>query len=129
MLLTIHESSSEPLHGQISRQIRARILAGRLTAGDALPSIRTLARSHRVSTITIRRAYEDLAREGLVHARQGKGFFVAELTGRKKMALARERLIEALEPVIREAQSQGLSQAQMRAVLDTLLEEKGDERE
>ncbi len=126
MLLTVSEHSSEPLHGQISRQIRARILAGRLKPGDALPSIRTLAREHRVSSITVRRAYEDLTHEGLVNARQGKGFFVAELTGRRKETLARERFAEALRPLLRDAQAQGLSEAQIRTVLDAILKGKGD---
>ena len=60
MILSLSEVSSEPLHGQISRQVRARILARELSSGEMLPSIRTLARDYRVAVITVQRAYEDL---------------------------------------------------------------------
>ena len=60
LLLNLTDLSSEPLHGQISRQIRARILAHELTDEAPLPSIRVMARQQRVSVITVKRAYEDL---------------------------------------------------------------------
>ncbi|MCB0317005.1 MAG: GntR family transcriptional regulator, partial [Calditrichaeota bacterium] len=80
MILNLTDISDEPLQSQISRQVRAKILAGELGAGDNLPSIRGLARDQRVSVITVQRAYEYLEREGLIHSRRGKGFFVSELS-------------------------------------------------
>ena len=91
MLLQLTDVSDEPLHHQISRQIRAKILAGVLADGDSLPSIRGLAKESRVSVITVQRAYDDLDREGLIQARRGKGFFVRRLDPDDKTRLASER--------------------------------------
>ena len=76
MLLHLTDLSPEPLHEQISRQIRAQILAGTLEPGTALASIRALAREQKVSVITVQRSYDDLLRAGLLLSRRGKGFFV-----------------------------------------------------
>jgi GntR family transcriptional regulator len=108
MLLHLSDISSEPLHGQISRQIRAKILSGDIVEGHPLPSIRAMAREQHVSVITVQRAYEDLDREGLIHSRRGKGFYVSAITENKKSRLAVERLRENLEPVVRIALSEGV---------------------
>ena len=72
-------------------------MAGGLAAGADLPSIRALAREQHVSVITVQRAYERLEREGLIHSRRGKGFFVSALSGEAKKTMARQRLLEALD--------------------------------
>ena len=64
MILNLSELSDEPLHAQISRQIRAKILSEDLSGDEPIPSIRGLAREQRVSVITVQRAYEDLECEG-----------------------------------------------------------------
>ena len=78
MLLNLTDLSAEPLQSQIVRQVRAKILTGELTTGSDLPSIRRQAREQRISVITVQRAYETLERQGLIHSRRGKGFFVSE---------------------------------------------------
>ena len=108
MLLNLTDLSSEPLQQQIIRQVRAKILTGELPAGSDLPSIRALAREQHVSVITVQRAYEELVREELIHSRRGKGFFVAELPQNRKKDMARQRILENLEPLIREALAEGL---------------------
>ena len=60
MELYISNSGQEPIYAQITRQIKAKILNGELQQGDALPSIRLLAKELRISVITTKRAYEDL---------------------------------------------------------------------
>lgn len=125
MLLSLSDKSTEPLHGQISRQIRAKILAGHLSDGTPLPSIRAMAREQRVSVITIQRAYEDLEREGVIHARRGKGFYVSALSTEQKETLARERMVEAVSPLIADALAQGLSAKKIRQTVDSIIEEKG----
>ncbi len=109
MLLNLTDLSSEPLQQQIIRQVRAMILSGELPAGSDLPSIRGLARENRVSVITVQRAYEELAREDVIHSRRGKGFFVSEIPDRKKQDIARQRLRERLTPAIEQASADGLS--------------------
>ena len=79
MILNLSELSDEPLHAQISRQIRAKILSSDVAGNDQLPSIRGMARQQRVSVITVQRAYDDLEREGLVFSRRGMGFWVSEM--------------------------------------------------
>lgn len=66
---------------QITEQIRHRIAVGDWPPGHELPSIRTLAAETQVSVITIKRAYFDLEREGLIVTRQGRGSFVADSAG------------------------------------------------
>ena len=128
LLLHLSELSAEPLHAQISRQIRAQILAERIAGDDALPSIRALAREHRVSVITVQRAYEDLEREGLLRSRPGKGFFVLEIPGGAKREMAVRRLEEALGRVVAAAEAEGLAGTQIRAVFEQVLRAKRSTR-
>jgi GntR family transcriptional regulator len=124
MLLNLSDVSDEPLQSQISRQIRAMILAGDVPAGEVLPSIRALARQQRVSVITVQRGYENLERDGLIHSRRGKGFFVSEIRDDRKRAMARQRLIEDLGPLLRAASSEGMSTGEIARTFKTLLRKK-----
>ena len=121
MILNLSDLSDEPLHAQISRQIRAKILSEDLAGGADLPSIRGLAKQQRVSVITVQRAYDDLEREGLVHSRRGKGFWVSTIPEGRKHAMAEERFANALERLVLHATAEGLSQAEIRRILDDLL--------
>ncbi len=122
MLLDLTDLSTESLQSQIINQVRARILSGELTVAEGLPSIRSLARSHRVSVITVQRAYEELMRQGLIHSRRGKGFFVSELStdGRKEMALG--RLVDRLRELFDAANNEGLDAHDIRRAVDGLLD-------
>jgi len=124
MLLNLTEHSDEPLQGQIARQIRAKILAGDLPEGDALPSIRALASQQRVSVITVQRAYERLERDGLIQSRQRRGFFVASLSDASKRKRAEQHLQEQIEPLIRNALAEGLTPQDIAKVIDPLLASK-----
>jgi GntR family transcriptional regulator len=121
MLLNLTDLSSESLQSQIIRQIRAAILAGELAAGTSLPSIRALATEQRVSVITVQRAYEELEREGLIHSRRGKGFFVSELPDDEKKSMAKQRLLENIEPFINTALSEGLRPKDVKEIFDLAL--------
>ena len=66
MNIILSNTDSAPIYEQITRQLRAKIVSGELTAGQALPSMRLLARELRISVITTKRAYEELEREGLI---------------------------------------------------------------
>jgi GntR family transcriptional regulator len=123
MLLHLTDLSDEPLQGQIVRQIRAKILVGDLPAGSDLPSIRKLASDQHVSVITVDRAYATLEREGLIHSRRGKGFFVTELSKDGRRSMARERLREILEPRIRTALAEGLSEEDINMIIRKILKE------
>ena len=81
MKLIISNSSGQPIYEQIVSQIKALIIAGELKEGDALPSMRLLAKELRISVITTKRAYEELEREGFLVSMTGKGSFVAVAGG------------------------------------------------
>ena len=127
MILNLSDLSDEPLHAQVSRQIRAKILTGDLDGGEALPSIRGLARDQRVSVITVQRAYDDLEREGLVRSRRGKGFWVTPIAEGRKNTMAEKRFSDALEKLVAHSAAEGLRGADMRRILDGLLK-KGLDR-
>ena len=78
MELFLSASDPRPMYQQIVDQITAKVMAGDWAAGQSLPSIRELAAASSVSVITVRRAYEDLERAGVIATRQGKGSVVAE---------------------------------------------------
>ncbi|HTV80179.1 MAG TPA: GntR family transcriptional regulator [Steroidobacteraceae bacterium] len=76
--ITISQADRRPMYLQIIEQIRHRIAVGDWKAGDELPSIRALAVATQVSVITVKRAYLELERDGVIVTRQGKASFVAE---------------------------------------------------
>ena len=75
--ILISNSSGKPIYEQICQQIKTQIMDGTLTAGEALPSMRALAKELHLSVITVQRAYEDLTRDGFIETVSGKGSFVA----------------------------------------------------
>ena len=81
MNIILSNTDSAPIYEQITRQLRAKIVSGELAAGQALPSMRLLARELRISVITTKRAYEELEREGLIVTQTGRGSFVAQVSG------------------------------------------------
>jgi GntR family transcriptional regulator len=125
MLLNLTDLAAESLQSQIIRQIRAAILAGALAAGESLPSIRALASEQRVSVITVQRAYEELEREGLIHSRRGKGFFISELADDEKKSMAKQRLLDNVEPLIGAALSEGLKPKDVKEIVDVVLKKNG----
>lgn len=76
MNIKVLTKSGLPIYEQIERQIKDTIVSGELKENDALPSIRALAADLKISVITIKRAYEDLEKEGMIYSVHGKGFFV-----------------------------------------------------
>ena len=78
MELIIRNVNSQPIYDQIYTQIKAQIVSGALGPGEALPSIRALAKDLKISVITTKRAYDELEADGLLYTVAGKGCFVAE---------------------------------------------------
>ena len=76
--LLISQADRRPMYVQIVEQIRRRIAVGDWPPGHELPSIRALAATTQVSVITVKRAYSDLERDGVIATRPGKGSFVAD---------------------------------------------------
>ena len=124
MQIFIDNRSGAPIYDQIFSQIRDQIVSGALTADEALPSIRNLAKDLRISVITTKRAYEELEREGFLYTVPGKGCFVAA----RNTDLLREenlRRMEAhLEEAARLAALCGLTDSELMETLRILTEEQ-----
>ena len=98
MQLYIDNRSGAPIYDQIYSQIKDAIVSGQVAAGEALPSIRALAKDLRISVITTKRAYDELEREGFIDTLPGKGCFVAE----RSAELLREENLRKIEGYMQE---------------------------
>jgi GntR family transcriptional regulator len=126
MDIILCNESDEPIYQQITEQIKAQIMDGTLTAGDALPSMRTLAAQLRISVITTKRAYEELERSGYIENYTGKGCFVKK----QNTDFLREETIrqteEMLAQVCKKAKLCGLSADDLKEMLDIMYSEEDD---
>ena len=110
-------SDPRPMYQQIVDQITTRVIAGDWAAGQALPSIRELAASSRVSVITVRRAYEELERAGVIATRHGKGSVVTERSDLAS-ALMQVELQRQLAALLDIANRLGLSRSELHRLID-----------
>ncbi len=78
MKIIISTMVNVPIYEQIVNQIRDAVISGELKSGEAIPSIRVLAKDLAVSVITTKRAFEELEKEGVIESVPGRGFFVCE---------------------------------------------------
>ena len=124
MEIIIRNASSQPIYAQIAGQIKAQILSGALQPGEALPSIRALAKDLKISVITTKRAYDELEAAGFLDTVAGKGCFVAE----KNLELLRERQLAEMEQRLSEAvtlaKRNGVDFAELRETLRLIWEEE-----
>jgi len=113
--IIISNTSSVPIYEQITAQIKKNIINGNLKEGEALPSMRTLAKELKISVITTKRAYEELENAGFIVTVMGKGSFVAK----KNLELIKEEQLKQIEQYIKCA----VEQAQLNAIsLEELIE-------
>lgn len=124
MKIIISNSSDETIYNQISEQIKCSILKEELKDGEMIPSIRSLAKDLRVSVITIKRAYEELEKEGFIETVRGKGSFVAgknkELIRDNKLKLIEEKLND----VVKESKILGITYTEVEEMLKILFREE-----
>ena len=124
MDIIISNSSGKPIYEQITSQIKQKIMQGELKEGDALPSMRLLAKDLHISVITTKRAYEDLERDGFITTVVGKGSFVAsadsEFLREEQLRTAEEHLTQA----VRAARLGGIDIEELVEVLRMLYEEE-----
>jgi len=99
MNIIISNSGGRPIYEQIISQIKNMIVAGELKEGDALPSMRLLAKELHISVITTKRAYEELEREGFIVSITGKGSFVAA----KNIEFIKEEQLRNIEDHLQKA--------------------------
>lgn len=124
MEIILSNSSRKPIYEQITSQIKEMIMNGTLKPGDALPSMRSLAKSLHISVITSQHAYEDLAREGFIETVAGKGTFVSH---QNKDFIKEEqlRLIEEkIEDIVEQAKMNNIELSQLINIITMFY--KGD---
>ena len=123
MDIIISNSSNDPIYMQIVNQIKAMIMSGELSPGEALPSMRNLAMQMRVSLITTKRAYEELERDGFIETYTGKGSFVKaqneELLKEENLRQAEEHLQKAVQ----KAKISGIAFEELTDILKMLYDE------
>ncbi|WP_454226348.1 GntR family transcriptional regulator [Propioniciclava flava] len=118
-----------PLYEQIKDQIRAAVFAGVLAAGETLPSLRELARDLQVSLITVTRAYNDLAAEGVIGTRQGKGTVVLPVDPARLRMHVEARVRGGLEEAVAAARLGGIGLDALRDELANVWDGVENEQE
>lgn len=123
MHIHLSNASDKPIYEQITIQLKEAILANKLQAGDALPSIRALAKDLKISVMTTKRAYADLERDGFIETVAGKGSFVTE----RNQDFLREELLrqveEHMQKAVKTAKTAGLTNEELEELLTMILEE------
>lgn len=109
MKIIISGQSNLAIYEQIVRQIKDAIIKRELTEGEAMPSIRALARDLQVSVITTKRAYEELEKENLIHSVAGKGFYVCKQDRKILKEKQTMELEQRYMELITESRADGLS--------------------
>lgn len=94
--LATNTGSDTPIYRQLTDQVRLAVATGKVGVGDQLPSVRALAETLVLNPNTVARAYTDLARDGLIEARAGRGVFIT----RKRKVFTREEGWRRLEPLL-----------------------------
>lgn len=124
MEIIISNSSGVPIYEQIEEQIKSQIMIGELQEGEALPSMRVLAKELKISIITTKRAYEDLERDGFIESVTGKGSFVKGIN----REMVRENVLftiqELLENAVDKAILGQISKEELQEIIELLYDEK-----
>ncbi|MDC1541914.1 GntR family transcriptional regulator [Candidatus Pseudothioglobus singularis] len=123
MQIIISNNSKEPIYKQIYDQVKKQILTGELQAGEALPSMRRLARDLDISVITTKRAYEELEKSGFIYSVVGKGSFVSEQNNEMIMERKRKVIEEQLMAAIQNSKEIGMELGELKEILSMLYEE------
>lgn len=122
MEIYISNTGGLPIYAQITGQIKEKILNRELTSGQALPSIRLLAKELRISVITTKRAYEELEAEGFVYTVPGKGVFVNAPNPELHREETLRRVEELLQQALDTARAGGIPASEVQATLALLTE-------
>lgn len=122
MKIIIANASESPIYEQIYEAIKTAVLTGELKEGEALPSIRFLAKELQISVITTKRAYDELERDGFIDSVQGKGSFVAYQNPERLRESCLHIIDEKLSEAINEAKRLGLTYQEFIQMVQILFE-------
>ena len=123
MNILISNTTDMPIYEQISSQIKGLIASGELSPGDALPSIRVLAKDLHISVITTKRAYDELEKDGFIYTVSSKGCYVSDTNS----GLIRESRLREIEGLIEKTAALAgmikLSKKELIEMIDLIYEE------
>ena len=123
MKLIVNHSSMQPIYEQIVDQVKDKIMHGELSAGEALPSVRTLAKELKVSALTVKKAYDALEEEGFVNTVHGKGSYVA-FANQSLLLEEKKKEVEAdLERAIQKGRRCGMTDEEISDLVRLLMED------
>lgn len=123
MELVISNSSDRPIYEQIYQQIKTSILTGKVEAGEALPSIRALAKDLHISVITTKRAYDLLEADGLIETMLGKGTYVSMQNKELMKEETLRRVEDQLTEIVALLKFNGVTQDELFSFIQLLYEE------
>ena len=124
MEIFIRNRISTPIYEQISSQIKALIIGGQLQAGEALPSIRSLAKSLHISVLTVQKAYDVLQADGFIETTAGKGCFVSAQNPDFYLEEQQKKIEQLFAQAIEIAKTSGIRLDKLQALLALLYEEE-----
>lgn len=123
MELFINNHASKPIYEQISDQIKALIMSGELQSGEAIPSIRSMAKSLHISVLTVQKAYDKLQVDGFIETTEGKGCFVSVQNQDFYLEEQQKKIEEYFNDAIEIARSSGIKLDKLIGLLSLLYEE------
>ncbi len=118
--IILSQASERPMYLQIVERIKQRVSVGDWLPGQEIPSIRALAAELRISVITVKRAYYELEREGVIVTNQGKGSFVADRISKVKSEVRREELLRHLQAAFEISLLLGWNQQELHGALESI---------
>lgn len=126
MHIILNNSSMVPIYEQIAGQIKSGVISGDLKAGEPLPSVRSMAADHKISALTVKKAYDRLESDGFIITVHGKGSYVAEtdrgLAAEARKQAAEAKLAEALDIV----RASGMTKEELYELIEILAEDWND---
>lgn len=125
MEIIVSNKASRPLYEQIATQIKAAIMNGELKAGEAIPSVRALAKSLHISILTVQKAYSTLQEDGFIETTAGKGCYVSVQNQDFYLEEQQKKIEEKFAEAIEIARTSGISFDKLVDLLTILYEEEG----
>ena len=127
MEIVVSNKASQPLYEQIASQIRAAIISGELQAGEAIPSVRSLAKSLQISILTVQKAYATLQEDGFIETTAGKGCYVSAQNQDFYLEEQQKRIEEKFAEAIEIARTSGISLDKLTELLTLMYQEDESE--
>lgn len=123
MEIVVSNKASRPLYEQIATQIKAQIMSGKVKPGEAIPSVRSLAKSLHISILTVQKAYAALQEDGFIETTAGKGCYVSAQNQDFYLEEQQKRIEEKFSEAIEIARASGISLEKLTELLALMYQE------